>query len=149
MLYPTVKLLHVLLAITAVGANLTYGVWYDRANRYPEFAAVALRSIRLIDNRIANPAYGGLLLTGLLMAWMSGLLEHTLWVHLALGLYVLLVLAAVIGFSPALKAQIAAVERAGVNDPAFAGLSRRANIWAAILMTIVIAILVVMVFKPV
>ncbi len=36
MLYLIIKWLHVLLAIVAVGTNITYGVWLARAERSPE-----------------------------------------------------------------------------------------------------------------
>ena len=148
MLYLTLKLIHILLAITAVGANLTYGVWYYRANKYPEFAPIALRGIKLIDDRIANPAYGLLLPVGALMVWVGHLGFGTRWISWAMGLWVLLVLAGVLGFTPALKRQIAEVDRSGAASPQSQALAGRANVWAAVLGVIVFAILVLMVFKP-
>jgi len=148
MLYLSLKLIHILLAIAAVGANLTYAVWYYRANKYPEFAAVALRGIKLIDDRIANPAYGLLLPVGALMVWVGHLGFGTRWISWAMGLWVLLVLAGVLGFTPTLKRQIAEVDRSGAASPQSQALAGRANAWAAVLGVIVLAILVLMVFKP-
>ena len=54
MLYLLLKWLHVLLAIAAVGTNLTYGVWIARARRQPELLPFALRGVKLLDDRIAN-----------------------------------------------------------------------------------------------
>ena len=60
-LYPYIKLLHVLLAIVAVGFNASYGIWLARAAREPEHLGHVLRGIKILDDRFANPAYGLLL----------------------------------------------------------------------------------------
>lgn len=73
MLFPYLKWLHVLAAVTAVGANITYGVWISRGSRHPESLPFTLSGIKLIDDRIANPAYGLLLITGLLMVYVARL----------------------------------------------------------------------------
>jgi hypothetical protein len=65
--YLLLKYLHVLLAITALGSNITYGVWKALGAREPAHAPFALKGIAFIDNRVANPAYGGLLITGLVL----------------------------------------------------------------------------------
>ncbi len=54
--YPWIKTLHIFFAIVAVGANITYSVWVARAAREPEHTGYALRGIKFIDDRIANPA---------------------------------------------------------------------------------------------
>src|SRR2546430_17100462 len=63
--YSLLKFVHVLLAITAVGSNITYAAWNIRGAREPQHLAFALKGIQFLDNRVANPAYGLLLLTGL------------------------------------------------------------------------------------
>jgi uncharacterized membrane protein len=88
MLYLLVKWLHVLAAIAAVGANITYGIWIARASRQPDALPFTLRGIKLIDDRLANPAYGLLLITGLLMVFNVGLSLTTPWLLTALVLYV-------------------------------------------------------------
>jgi len=70
-LYLAVKYIHVLAAIVAVGFNVSYVVWILRAQREPVHTSFALKGIQFIDNRIANPAYGLLLVTGLLMVFMG------------------------------------------------------------------------------
>ena len=62
--YTLLKFVHVLLAITAVGSNITYAIWNARAAAEPTHAAFALRGVAFIDRRVANPAYGLLLVTG-------------------------------------------------------------------------------------
>lgn len=67
MLYELTKWVHILAAIVAIGANATYGIWLARAAGKDEVLPFTLGTIKLIDDRIANPAYGLLLLSGLLM----------------------------------------------------------------------------------
>src|SRR5262245_64759198 len=79
MLFSLIKWIHVLSAITAVGANITYGIWIARASREPKVLPFVLRNIKLIDDRLANPAYGLLLLTGLAMAFLGPIPLTTPW----------------------------------------------------------------------
>jgi uncharacterized membrane protein len=65
--YAFLKSLHVLLAIVAVGFNAAYGVLLARAAREPEHLSHVLRTVKVLDDRFANPAYGLLLVTGLAM----------------------------------------------------------------------------------
>lgn len=146
--YLAVKLLHVLLAIVALGANLTYGAWFARANMHPESAPFALRGIAFIDTWIANPAYLLMLPTGLAMVWLAGYSMGTHWIAWAMGLWLVAILAAYLGYSPVLRAQLAAVERDGVAGPAAQALATRGQIWAGVLGVLILAILVLMVFKP-
>ena len=69
MLFNIVKYFHILFVITAVGSNLTYGIWQGRAGTDPEHESFALRGVKFLDDRVANPAYLLVLVTGLTMAW--------------------------------------------------------------------------------
>lgn len=103
--YVLIKWLHVLAAITALGANLTYGVWLSLASRDQPSLAFALRGIRFLDSRITNPAYGLLLITGLLTVYVGDLPLSTPWILVALVLYVITVLVGILAFGPALRRQ--------------------------------------------
>lgn len=146
--YLILKFFHILLAITAVGANISYGAWFARANAHPESAPFALRGIAFVDNWIANPAYVLLLPTGAAMVIVGGYSFGTHWISWALGLWVVLVLAGVFGYTPTLRAQIAAVDREGVRGAGARTLAIRGQIWGAVLGLVVLAILLLMVFKP-
>jgi hypothetical protein len=139
--------IHILSAIVAVGSNITYGVWSVRAANDPAHLGFALKGTKFIDDRIANPAYVVLLLTGLVMVFMQWKLTD-LWVIVALVLFAAV---AVLGFgfySPLLKNQIRLVDAGQTSSPEYArlaGLSRRFGPGLGI---IVLVILVMMVFKP-
>jgi uncharacterized membrane protein len=148
MAYLTIKFFHIVLAIVAIGANMTYGVWFARANQNPAFAPVALRGIKFMDDWIANPAYLLMLPTGIAMVLVAHLSFATHWISWAMTLWVIAVLAGIFGYSPTLRAQIAAVDREGIASPAARALATRGYVWSAVLGVLVFAIVVLMVFKP-
>jgi uncharacterized membrane protein len=148
MAYLLLKWLHVFSAIVAVGANVTYGIWLARAGRNPEALPFTLRGIKLLDDRLANPAYGLLLVTGLSMAYVDGLPLTTPWLLTALVLYVLVALTGFFGYTPTLRRQIEALDREGVQSPNYQALARRGGRFGMILAVLVTAIIFLMVVKP-
>jgi uncharacterized membrane protein len=146
--YALIKWLHVLAAITALGANLTYGVWLSLASRDQSSLAFALRGIRFLDNRIANPAYGLLLVTGLLTVYVGGLPLSTPWILVALVLYVITVLVGILGFSPALRRQITFAESHGPSSPEYQQAARQGLQFGILTIALVVAIVFLMVVKP-
>jgi uncharacterized membrane protein len=146
--YPWLKTLHILLAIVAVGFNMSYGIWLARAAREPQQYGYVLRGIKFLDDRVANPAYGGLLLVGLLLIFIGPYDLSDTWVLIAIGLYVLMGAVAILLYSPTLSRQIAAYEDGGPGSPAFLALGSRARMLGIVLAVILLLILVMMVVKP-
>src|SRR2546423_12893461 len=114
--YSLLKFVHVLLAITAVGSNITYAAWNIRGTREPQHLAFALKGIQFLDNRVANPAYGLLLLTGLTLVAVGkwGLRG---WIVAALILFVVLIVVALGFYSRVATRQIHALGKAGDGGP--------------------------------
>jgi uncharacterized membrane protein len=148
MVYLAVKYIHILAAIVAVGFNLSYVVWILRAQREPAHQSFALKGIKFIDDRIANPAYGLLLVTGLLMVFLGGYSLTTLWIDVALVLFVVLVVLAVRFYTPTLREQVKLAEAGDTTSAAFTSLARRGQLVGQALGVIVLVILAMMVFKP-
>jgi uncharacterized membrane protein len=148
MLYLLLKWLHVLAAIVAVGANVTYGIWLVRASRQPDALPFTLRGIKVIDDRLANPAYGLLLATGLVMVFTGRLSLTTPWLLTALILFVLVGLIGLLGFTPTLSRQIRLLDSEGINSPAYQAAARRGIMLGAILAVLVVVIIYLMVVKP-
>ncbi len=146
--YLILKWFHVLMAITALGANITYGVWFSRAAREPQHLAFALRGIRILDNRIANPAYGLLLLTGFAMAGIGRIPFTTPWLLTGMVLYVILVIIAAAGYTPTLRRQIQGLDAGGPNSPEYQRLTARGTRLGTLLTIIAVIIVFVMVTKP-
>jgi uncharacterized membrane protein len=147
--YIVVKFFHVLLAIVAVGINTSYGIWVSRAAKAPEHEVHVLQGVKFLDDRIANPGYGLLLLTGL---WMVRLghykLFDTFWLETALGIYIVTALTAALVYTPTLKKQIALLEAGQRGTPEYERVAKRATLVGALLGVFVIGIVFLMVTKP-
>jgi uncharacterized membrane protein len=141
------KTIHILSAITAVGANVTYGIWSARAKREPAHLGFALQGIKFLDDRVANPAYGVLFLTGLIMAFTHYSIT-TRWIISGIVLFVAVALIAAIGYTPTLKRQIEALDAGGPESAAYRSADSRARTIGIILAVGLALAVVVMVFKP-
>jgi uncharacterized membrane protein len=141
------KLIHVLAAITAVGANLTYTYWMRFAGQDRDRLVWAMNGIRRLDNFIATPAYVVLLITGVLMVIGGVFSFQTGWILAAIALYVVVVVMGIALYSPALKRQIAEAET-DPTSPAYADAARRTNMFGLITTAVVLVIVVLMVTKP-
>ena len=148
MLYLIIKWLHVLLAVTAIGANITYGIWLARGARDRQHLGFALRGVKILDDRVANPAYGLLLVTGLIMTFVGNIPLTTPWILTALVLYVALVLVGLFGYTPTLRRQVQLVESGAADTPEFASLTSRGTILGVVLAILALAITFLMVVKP-
>jgi uncharacterized membrane protein len=147
--YEILKFVHVLMAIVAVGFNVSYAIWLRRAARAPEHQSYVLRGIKVLDDRFANPAYGVLLLTGLTMVLTTrGLDLTTFWVLLALILFAVTVVLAAAIYTPTLRKQIEALETEGARTPRYQALARRSAVTGIVLGVIVVGIVFLMVTKP-
>ena len=145
--YLVLKYIHIFAAIVAVGANITYGVWSARSQSDTAHLGFALKGIKFIDDRIANPAYGVVLLTGLIMIF-AGSWGFKLWIILALILFAAVVVAAVAFYSPLLNRMIRMVDAGQATSSEFAGLVNRNRTLGIVFAVLIALILVMMVFKP-
>jgi uncharacterized membrane protein len=144
-----VKFAHVLMAILAVGFNASYGFWLSRAAREPEHELHVLRGIKFIDDRVANPAYGVLLLTGLWMVIISPWELTTFWIAGSLVLYVVGIIILGLGiYTPTLRRQLRVLEAQGPQSEEYRWLSRRGTIVGIATGILVIIIVGLMVLKP-
>jgi uncharacterized membrane protein len=145
--YNLLKYLHVLLAITALGSNVTYGVWKGLAAREPAQESFVLRGIAFLDNRVANPAYGLLLITGLALV-VIGNWGLRGWVIAALILFALLIVIAVGFYSRILRQQLQVVASEGPASGTYKRLDGQATTYGLVSLVIVLAIVFMMVVKP-
>jgi uncharacterized membrane protein len=148
MAFDIVKFIHILAAIVAVGLNISYAVWIVRARSDPANMTFALKGIKFLDDRIANPSYGVLLLTGIFMVILLPYPILMFWIDAALVLYVVMVVVAFTQYTPTLRGQIKLAEGGDTTSAEFTRLARRGRILGQVLAVIVMLILVLMVFKP-
>jgi uncharacterized membrane protein len=142
------KVVHVLAAIVAVGANVTYAFWLRRAGTADRDRLVfTIDTIRKLDKMIATPAYIVVLLTGLAMVFLGAFSFETNWIRAAIGLYVLVVILSIALYGPALRRQLAAAE-ADPSSAAYRAAASRSNLLGIVVLVIVLVIVVLMVTKP-
>jgi uncharacterized membrane protein len=147
-LYAWIKLLHVFLAIVAVGFNASYGIWLARAAREPEHELHVLRGIKFLDDRVANPAYGLLLLTGLAMIFVGDLPITTFWIAAAIVLWVTFMILGLGFYTPSLRRAIAVLEVGGAASPEYQRASRRSTFIGITVSIPIVIIVFLMVLKP-
>lgn len=141
------KLIHVLAAITAVGANLTYTYWMRYAGQDRDRLVWTMNGIRRLDRFVANPAYVVLLVTGVLMIVGGVFSFQTGWIVAALAIYVVVVVIGIALYAPALRRQIAEAE----IDPtsvSYAAAAGHTNMLGVVTTGAVLVILALMVVKP-
>lgn len=148
MAYNLLKFVHVVLAITAVGTNITYAVWLSRAGREARHLEFALKGIKALDDRLANPAYGLLFLTGLGLLYLGRIPWTTPWTLTAIVLFAVVIGLAARGFTPLLRRQIEALGADGPESPAFQALAAKSQRVGILLLVVVLVIVFLMVTKP-
>lgn len=146
--YNLLKFLHVLFAIAAVGSNLTYGVWLTRAARDRQHLAYVLRGVKLLDDRVANPSFGLLLVTGVAMVFVGRVPWTTPWLLSGIVLYVFVVLLGLFGYTPLLRRQIETLQTKGPDTPAYQELADRSRRLGLTVAVLVVVIVFLMVTKP-
>jgi uncharacterized membrane protein len=148
MVFLIVKYIHILAAITAFGLNLSYAVWISKARREPAHTAFALSGVKYLDDRIANLAYGVLLLTGLLMVLLAPYPIITFWIDASVALYAVVAVLAITRYTPTLQNQIKLAEAGDTSSLEFVRLAKRNQRVGQVLAVMVLVILAMMVFKP-
>jgi uncharacterized membrane protein len=151
MAYLILKFLHVLAAIAAVGFNASYGLLLSRARQGGgdgREMAFALKTVKLMDDRIANPCYGLLAVTGVAMVLLQGYPWSLKWIHGSLALLIVVAVVGLAVYTPTLRRQIEILEARGPADPELARLSSRGAILGALLGVLVLVIVALMVYKP-
>jgi len=146
--YLAIKFLHIMLAIVAVGLNVSYGIWIARAAREPEHLSHTLRGVKFLDDRLANPAYALLLVTGIAMVLLGSLPLTTFWIDAALVFYLIAVVLGLGFYTPTLRDQIRVLEAQGADSPAYRRLATRGSVIGILTAIPVVLILLLMVFKP-
>jgi uncharacterized membrane protein len=107
-----------------------------------------LRGVKFLDDRIANPAYVLLLLTGGAMAAAGEIPFVRPWLLTSLVLYLGMSVLGLAGYTPTLRRQIAALDAGGSSSPEYLSLAARSQRLGAILGVLVVLIVLLMVMKP-
>ena len=147
--YTIVKFAHILLAIAAVGFNASYAAWLVRVRNHPDSLEFVLRGVKFLDDYIANPAYIGLLVTGIAMViLLPWHFFQQFWLEAAVVLWVIAMLLGYGVYTPTLSRQIRVLASKGAKDEQYLWLDRRGTLVGQVLGVIVLVIVGLMVFKP-
>ena len=142
------KSVHELSAIAALGANFTYFIWLGLASKNPQMAPLILRTIQMIDRRVANPSYFMVAVSGALLIFVGPWSFKTPWVALSIAVFI------VVGglggpvLAPTFRKQLALAEGGETDSPNYKALSRRGFISGGIVSILVIGIVYLMVIRP-
>ncbi len=148
-LYEFLKYVHVVLAIIAIGFNISYAVWLSRAAQDAQHAPFILRTLKLLDDRFANPAYVLLLVTGFGMVFEADIpIFETFWIATSLGLYIALIVVGILFYSPVLRRQTEIAESGMADSAEYRQLSKRNVAVGGLLVLMVLTIEFLMVTKP-
>lgn len=149
MIYTIAKWIHILCAIVSLGANLTYFPWFMTVPKSRETLVYTLKTIRLLDNWIANPAYILAYITGEVMMRVGGQIHYsTPWMTVAISLYAIISVLGLFIYAPMLKKQQGLAETKGADDPDYQRVSRNGIILGTVIVILTIGITYLMVAKP-
>ena len=139
--------LHILSALVAVGATVSYLFWMRRAVLVPESRKFTLETLRTLEMRLVSPAYVILFLTGLGLIDRASWGWSTPWLELSILLFVALM--GLVGIHMRLmRRQIALVE-GGSSDPGeYEATHARGRILMLGKMVVIVVLVYLMVFKP-
>ena len=122
-------------------------MWNARIASDPTHTSFVLKGIKFLDDRIANPAYGVIFITGLIMVF-AGHWGFALWVIVAIVLFVAVAAIGGAVFTPLLRNQIRLADAGDTTSAEFTRLANRSRAIGPLLGLLVVLILVMMVFKP-
>ncbi len=146
--YLLLKLTHILCAIVAVGANMSYALWLMVGKMNPQHQLFALKGIKRLDDWVANPAYILALITGHIMLFVGEIPITTPWVMAGEILFIAQGVIAFPFYTPTLRKQIAAGEAHGLDSEEFRRLDRKGTALGMTLNILAVVIVAVMVLKP-
>lgn len=145
--YPYALFAHVGAAIVGVGANLTYLLWLRLAGRDRTRLTFAISGIRYLDRRLGMPSYAVLFVSGMALGLSGRWSFRGLWLMVGITLFIGLTYVGIVVLAPAIRRLLAAAE-ADPRGDAYAREARFARLLFLISAGLMVAIVALMVFKP-
>jgi uncharacterized membrane protein len=147
--YPTLKFLHILFAIIAVGFTSTFGIIMGRAasaGRDGRELKFALQLLQVMA-RIAHVAFLVVLVTGIGIVQVVGFPWYA-WVKWSMALFAFAFLVGVFVLGPSITKRLRILDERGAGDPEFIAISKRSAMVGMGLSLVTLVILWLMVAKP-
>ena len=140
--------IYLILLIVAVGPSITYAVWIQRATANREALPFTLQSIKIINDRMVLPATALALIAWVVMVYVSGQSLMIPWVILTSIFWLAALLIGLLGYSPAIRKQIALAESAGADSDEYKSTAWRAMILGIVIGIVFLLLLLLMAFQP-
>jgi uncharacterized membrane protein len=149
MLLNTLLIIHILAAIAAFGANISYFVWTRMALNNPSGRAYTLKTISLMERRYVNPSYLVVGITGLALVDRSRVWDFTTpWVLVSMVIFLAVTAIGGALYAPLLRRQIALAEEGDPDSEEYRRLDRKGNIFGLMIAALVVFLIYMMVFHP-
>ena len=140
--------IYLILLIVAIGPNVTYAFWIQRATANREALPFTLKGIQVINNRIVLPAVALALITWVAMVYLSGLNLSIPSFLLTAVFWLVIFLLGLFGYSRIISRQIALAESAGPGDDDYKSIAWRGTILGIAIGIIALLILLLLAFQP-
>jgi uncharacterized membrane protein len=144
-LLPYLKLIHILSAVAALGANFTYPIWTRLAAKQTGSTRFMLSGIEAVE-KLANAGYALLLISGIAMIFVGNIPWTTPWLLSGLILFVVVGAIAGIFYIPAQRKQIALADKS--TSPEYKAAEDRASRIGVLVILLVVLIEFLMTVKP-
>lgn len=109
----------------------------------------ALRGVKFMDGKVANPCYGLVLISGFAMAYVAEYdILSTTWIRYPVILFAIMGALAFTVYSPTLKKQIVLVEQGSMDTQEYKSIEKKQMILGAVLFLLAVTIIAIMVIKP-
>ena len=141
--------LYLIFLIAAIGPNITYAFWIQRAfvsNR--ESLPFTLRTVLAINNTVVLPAIVLALITWVAMVYLSGQNMGIPWVLLTGVFWLVIFLLGLFGYRPALRRQIELAEGAGPDSEEYNSAAWRSMVLGIAIGILALMILLLLAFTP-
>jgi hypothetical protein len=142
-----VKLLHILLAITAVGFTLAFFVILSSKDKTREQLQFQLHLCHRLE-AIAVPCFVLLLVSGLGMKLLSTLAWGTFWFASSLTIMLVALALGITVVGPTLNKQVALIDQPNPPMDELDRLANRSKVVRGVLLLMVLTMVSMMVFKP-
>jgi uncharacterized membrane protein len=141
------KAAHALLAILAVGTNVSFPLWIRLAERDGSALAFTLTTVRSVDKWVTIPSYALAAVTGIALTAAEGIPFTAAWIWGSIVLFVVLM---VIGFGPyrPLSRRRLALAARGPRDAAYRAVDRRIDLLDGAIIGSALVITVLMLARP-
>jgi uncharacterized membrane protein len=141
------RVAHTLLAVVAIGTNVSFPIWTRLAERDRSALAFTLTGVRFVDRWVTIPAYLFTALTGVALVLADRISFSAAWIWISMALFILLMALGFGPYRPLSRARLA-LARAGPPGEDYRRLDRRIDLLDAGIIGSAVLITVLMVLRP-